>query len=164
MPMTRLEKEDEEAKSPPVHVKKPPPKPRHKPKGRVKHQPPVEEEEPPVESTNIEDLGAEDYETESEPEDEEEDEDEEVQPQGVNSLSSVKPGQRWEAQENWTPFSRGRGRGQPSSRPPQGVRQPNGKVNVSSIIAQAQAMQRQRDKIDQVPPVGQMPPRGGVRR
>jgi hypothetical protein len=161
MPQTRLEEEEEDEEEE-VPVRKPSikPKPKSKPKKRPVKKREIPEE-PPENSTNIEDLGAEDYDTESEPEDEEMDED------SQSSVSSVKPGQKWEPKENWSPFGRGGGnpgRGRGRGQPPQGIRQPNGKVNVASIIAQAQAMQRQRDKIDQVPPVGQIPPRGGSRR
>ena len=127
----------------------------------VKRKPPIEEidedesdEDIPV--TNIEDLDDEEYETESEPEDEEES-------QISSSLSSVKPGQRWEPKENWSPFGKKRINQPKTPQPPRGVKQPNGKVDINSVMAQAQAMQRQRDKIDQVPPIGQMPPRGGSR-
>ena len=173
MPQTRLRDIEGDEEAPPQDRRPSKIRPKTKPKPAKKRKPPpapaVDEDEedqgPPAQRTSIEDLDVEDYDTESEPEGEGEDEGDGDLPEKT-SLSSIKSGRRWEPKENWSPFGRGGGKGQPQAaraRPQPGIRQANGKVNVSSIMAQAQAMQRQRDTIDQVPPVGQIPPRGGRR-
>ena len=138
----------------------PRPAPKKKPVRKPRPPPPEEEEEEEEEEayergrTSIEEVEDEDYETESEPEDEPRP----PRPRGDRRHRRMRTGGNTE-EYNEKLFNDP----QPTSAqvPTGAVRGRDGRVNVSSIMAQAQAMQRQREGIEKQPPVGQPPPRGG---
>lgn len=170
MPRTRIPDAPEEndydrspeppRRPPPRRPVQPPPRapPKKKPVRKPRPPPPEEEEEEeePYERgrTSIEEVEEEEYETESEPEDEPPP----PRPRGDRRHQRMRTGGNTE-EYNEKLFNDPQPR--PAQVPTGAVRRNDGRVNVSSIMAQAQAMQQQREGIDKKPPMGPPPPRGG---